>query len=323
MTDPAAPLDSASQASRASQPSREERATHVPTPPAAAASGKAPSGSPISVRGVHKTFAAKGGETLTLTGVDLEIRAGEFLCLLGPSGCGKSTLLNLIAGLDAPTRGEISVAGRPVTGPGPDRTVMFQDSALFPWLTLRQNVAFPLELAGVHPGEIGPRVERALRMVHLYRFADAPIHALSGGMRQRGALARALVSEPGTLLMDEPFAALDAQTRDVLYGELEGVWRATGKTVVFVTHNVREAVRLGDRIVVMATRPGRVRKVIDVELPRPRADNDRNVSLLATVVLNELREEIARVQREEADDAWEMGAPGGSPDRRFGVGGGL
>jgi NitT/TauT family transport system ATP-binding protein len=282
-----------------------------------------PSGAPISIRGVSKSFAAEKGETVTLTDFSLEVKAGEFVCLLGPSGCGKSTLLNLIAGLDFPSRGEVVVGGKPVTGPGRDRTVMFQDAALFPWLNLRKNVAFPLELAGVPASEVGPRVERALRMVHLWRFADAPIHTLSGGMRQRGALARALVCEPGTLLMDEPFAALDAQTRDVLYGELENVWLSTGKTVVFVTHNVREAVRLGDRIVVLATRPGRLRKVVDVELPRPRPDADRNVSLLAAVVMNELREEIARVQREEADDAWEMGAAPGPPDNRFGMGGGL
>jgi NitT/TauT family transport system ATP-binding protein len=215
------------------------------------------SGAPIAIRGVSKIYPTEKRETVSVSNVEIDIRAGEFVCLLGPSGCGKSTLLNLIAGLDFPTSGEVIVAGKAVTGPGPDRTVMFQDAALFPWLSLRKNIAFPLELAGVRRDEIDARVEKALRMVHLYRFADAPIHTLSGGMRQRGALARALVSEPGTLLMDEPFAALDAQTRDVMYGELEHVWMATGKTVVFVTHNVREAVRLGDRIVVMATRPGR------------------------------------------------------------------
>lgn len=280
-------------------------------------------GAAISLRGVSKEFPSDKGATTTLATVDLEIKAGEFLCLLGPSGCGKSTLLNLIAGLDFPSSGAVLVNEKAVQGPGPDRTVMFQDSALYPWLSLRQNVAFPLELQGVPAAQIAPRVERALRMVHLWRFADAPIHTLSGGMKQRGALARSLVSEPGTLLMDEPFAALDAQTRDVLYSELENVWLSTGKTVIFVTHNVREAVRLGDRIVVLATRPGRIRKVINVDLPRPRADAERNVSLLSAVVMNELRDEIARVQREEADDAWEMGPPGGAGGHRFGMGGGL
>ncbi len=282
-----------------------------------------PRGAAIGLRGVGRRWSHADGPGAGVEAVDLEVRAGEFVCLLGPSGCGKSTLLNLIAGLDSPTEGAVSVDGQRVAGPGPDRTVMFQDSALFPWLSLRRNVAFPLELAGVGRAEIERRVDEVLRMVHLFRFADAPVHTLSGGMRQRGALARALVSDPGTLLMDEPFAALDAQTRDVLYGELERVWQATHKTVVFVTHNVREAVRLGDRIVVMATRPGRIRKIIDVDLPRPRADADRNANLLAAVVMGELREEIARVQREEADDAWTMGADPGAPARRLGLGGGL
>ena len=277
------------------------------------------SGASIELRGLEKKFGTNAG----VVGVDLSIRQGEFLCLLGPSGCGKSTLLNLIAGLELPTGGEVIVDGKTVRGPGPDRTVMFQDSALFPWLSLRQNVAFPLEIAGVSAAEIAPRVERVLRLVHLWRFADAPIHTLSGGMRQRGALARALVCEPGTLLMDEPFAALDAQTRDVLYGELERVWEETKKTVVFVTHNVREAVRLGDRICVLATRPGRIRKIFDVELPRPRSDADRNVSLLSAAVMNELRDEITRVQREEADEAWQVDPPRGDGPVRFGVGGGL
>jgi NitT/TauT family transport system ATP-binding protein len=280
-------------------------------------------GETLELKGVSKVFATPKGPTTTLAAVDLSVQAGEFLCLLGPSGCGKSTLLNLIAGLDFPTTGQVIAGDRRVTGPGPDRTVMFQDPALFPWLTLRQNVAFPLELAGMKGAEIAARVEQALRMVHLWRFADARVHTLSGGMKQRGALARALVSEPGTLLMDEPFAALDAQTRDVLYGELENVWLATKKTVVFVTHNVREAVRLADRILVFATRPGRIRKAIPVALPRPRADADADVSLLAAMVMEELREEISRVQREEADDAWEMGASSGAGNGRVDLGGGI
>ena len=264
-------------------------------------------GASIRMRGVEKSF---GGAAPSLVGIDLDVAPGEFVCLLGPSGCGKSTLLNLVAGLDRASAGEVLVDGKAVLGPGPDRTVMFQDAALFPWLTLRGNVAFPLELAGVPRKEIAERVERCLRMVHLFRFADMPIHQLSGGMRQRGALARALVCEPRTLLMDEPFAALDAQTRDVLYDELERVWQETKKTVLFVTHNVREAVRLGDRIVVLATRPGRIRKLIDVELPRPRVDIDRNATMLAAMVMNELRDEITRVMREETDHAW---APSDGP----------
>ncbi|MFO0662249.1 MAG: ABC transporter ATP-binding protein [Polyangiaceae bacterium] len=259
-------------------------------------------GAELELKGVERHFS----ETAGLRGVDLTIRSGEFLCLLGPSGCGKSTLLNLIAGLDVPTSGAILVNGKRVNRPGPDRTVMFQDSALFPWMTLRQNVAFPLEIAGVSAQDTATRVERVLRLVHLWRFADSPIHALSGGMRQRGALARALVSEPGTLLMDEPFAALDAQTRDVLYPEIERVWLETKKTIVFVTHNVREAVRLGDRIVVMATRPGRIRAVIDVPLERPRDDGHPDITRITSAVMRELRDEIARVQHEEGDENWKV-----------------
>ena len=280
-------------------------------------------GAAVELRGVTKSYRTGATEVTTLAAFDLDIKPGEFVCLLGPSGCGKSTLLNRVAGLDVPSSGQVLVNGQPVRGPGPDRTVMFQDPALFPWLSLRQNVAFPLELARVPAAEIAPRVERALRLVHLWRFADSPIHTLSGGMKQRGALARALVSEPVTLLMDEPFAALDAQTRDVLYGELENVWQETGKTVIFVTHNVREAVRLGDRIVVMATRPGRLRKLVQVKLSRPRGDAEQDVAVLSGVVMEELRDEIARVQRQEADDAWQMGRPhgagGGDPD----LGGGI
>lgn len=292
-------------------------------PDKAAPSRGAIRGAAVELKGVTKTFRTGPSEVTTLAAFDLAIKPGEFVCLLGPSGCGKSTLLNLVAGLDVPSSGQVLVNGQPVRGPGPDRTVMFQDPALFPWLSLRQNVAFPLELAGVPRAEIAPRVERALRLVHLWRFADAPIHTLSGGMKQRGALARALVSEPVTLLMDEPFAALDAQTRDVLYGELENVWLETGKTVIFVTHNVREAVRLGDRIVVMATRPGRLRKLVQVKLSRPRGDADQDVAVLSGVVMDELREEIARVQRQEADDAWQMGRPAGAGGGDTDLGGGI
>jgi len=250
-----------------------------------------------------------GGPAAGLEAVDLTVQPGEFVCLCGPSGCGKTTLLNLIAGLDAPTAGQVLVRGRAVTGPGPDRTVMFQESALFPWLDVAANVAFPLEVAGVAPAERAARVERYLRMVHLWGFRDRPPHALSGGMRQRVALARALVAEPAILLMDEPFAALDAQTRDVLHAELERVWIETRKTVIFVTHNVREAARLGDRVVIMGTRPGRIKRVLDVPLARPREANDRDVTQIAAAIERELKIEIEKVIRDETDTAW---APAGS-----------
>ncbi|MEZ4410679.1 MAG: ABC transporter ATP-binding protein [Polyangiales bacterium] len=254
----------------------------------------------IRLSGVAKAW---GGAT-ALESVDLDIAAGEFVCLCGPSGCGKTTVLNLVAGLESPTQGEVRVRGERVTGPGPDRTVMFQESALFPWLTVRQNVEFPLEVAGVPPRERAERAERYIRKVMLWRYRDRHPHELSGGMRQRVAMARALVVEPAILLMDEPFAALDAMTRDELHRELEALWMESGKTVLFVTHNVREAARLGDRVVVMGTRPGRVKRLLPVELPRPRRANDRDVSLIAAMVERELRIEIEKVIREELDDAW-------------------
>ena len=276
----------------------------------------------IELTGVSKTFEAARQGSVALTGVDLSIPEGQFVCLVGPSGCGKSTILNLVAGLEEPTEGEIRVRGKRVRGPGPDRTVMFQDSALFPWLDVAGNVAFPLEVAGVRASERAERVERALRTVHLWRCRNAQPHELSGGMRQRAALARALVVEPTILLMDEPFAALDAQTRDVLHAELERVWLETRKTVIFVTHNVREAVRLGDRVVILATRPGRIKRILDVELRRPRDPDDRDVHVLAASVTSELKAEIEKVMREEVDDAWQpaAGAPRASAERSRGGG---
>lgn len=271
------------------------------------------SGALIALAGVAKRWPG-GGEagaaSAGLSAVDLRVGAGEFVCLCGPSGCGKTTLLNLIAGLEFPTEGEVLVGGQRVRGPGPDRTVMFQESALFPWLSVAANVAFPLEVAGVGGGERAARVERYLRMVHLWGFRDRQPHTLSGGMRQRVALARALVAEPQILLMDEPFAALDAQTRDVLHAELERVWLETKKTVIFVTHNVREAARLGDRVVIMGTRPGRIKRVLDSKLARPRAINHRDVTEVASAIEDELKIEIEKVIRDEGDSAW---SPSGRP----------
>jgi NitT/TauT family transport system ATP-binding protein len=277
----------------------------------------------IKIEGVAKQFVSKRGTHHALAEVDLTIEAGQFVCLCGPSGCGKSTLLNLIAGLEHPERGRITVDGKVVAGPGPDRSVMFQDSALFPWLSVRKNVDFGLELAGVgDKHERASRVETFLKKVHLWRFRDAYVHELSGGMRQRVALARALAPDPRVLLMDEPFAALDAQTRDVLHGELTEIWRATHKTVVFVTHNVREAVRLGDRVILMATRPGRIKHDFAVDLARPR-DLESDVAHYVGRIMRELRAEVEKVMREEIDDAWQL-APGAVPPGSTGdLGGGI
>jgi NitT/TauT family transport system ATP-binding protein len=231
---------------------------------------------------------------LALDHINLEVRAGEFLCIVGPSGCGKSTLLHLIAGLHSQSSGQILVDGHPVQGPGTDRIMIFQDHGLFPWLTVGENVEFGMKMKGIPRAERHERVEHYLRLVHLAKFEKSYIHQLSGGMRQRVAIARALATEPDVLLMDEPFAALDAQTRDLLHDELERIWSETGRTIIFVTHNVREAVRLGDRVVLLTFRPGRVKSEFSVDLPRPRSLEDPEVALAARAVLDELREETNR-----------------------------
>jgi sulfonate transport system ATP-binding protein len=249
----------------------------------------------IVLSGVFRSYAnSRGSFTPALQNIDLEIEQGEFVCIVGPSGCGKSTLLHLLAGLDRPTTGEITVDGNPVKGPGTDRILLFQELGLFPWLTVRQNVEFGLKMEGVSKVERRDRARVFLRMVHLSHFEDHYIHQLSGGMKQRVALARSLALQPKILLMDEPFAALDAQTRDMLHDELERLWKETSPTIVFVTHNVREAVRLGDRVLLMSFRPGRIKSQFQVTLRRPRHVEDADVAYLSKEILGQLREEIDR-----------------------------
>jgi NitT/TauT family transport system ATP-binding protein len=249
----------------------------------------------IALSGVFRSYAnSRGSFTPALQNIDLEIEQGEFVCIVGPSGCGKSTLLHLLAGLDRPTTGEITVDGGPVNGPGTDRILLFQELGLFPWLTVRQNVEFGLKMAGLSKIERRDRARVFLRMVHLSHFEDHYIHQLSGGMKQRVALARSLALGPKILLMDEPFAALDAQTRDMLHDELERIWKETSPTIVFVTHNVREAVRLGDRVLLMSFRPGRIKKQFHINLQRPRHVEDSDVAYLSKEILGQLREEIDR-----------------------------
>jgi NitT/TauT family transport system ATP-binding protein len=233
-----------------------------------------------------------GSELLALDRIDLDVHPGEFLCIVGPSGCGKSTLLHLIAGLQKPTSGRISMDGESVTAPGTDRILIFQEHGLFPWLTVGQNVEFGMKMKGLSKAEREDRTRHYLRLVHLSQFKDSRPHQLSGGMRQRVALARALATEPDVLLMDEPFAALDAQTRDMLHDELEKIWAETGRTIIFVTHNVREAVRLGERVALMSFRPGRVKKEFLVNLPRPRHLEEVEVARTAREILDHLRDEI-------------------------------
>jgi NitT/TauT family transport system ATP-binding protein len=240
----------------------------------------------------YKTQA--GARMLALDHINLQVKSGEFLCIVGPSGCGKSTLLHLIAGLHHQSSGEILVDGKRITGPGTDRILIFQEHGLFPWLTVGDNVQFGMKMKGIGKAEREEKTRYYLKLVHLLQFKDSYIHQLSGGMRQRVALARALAAEPDVLLMDEPFAALDAQTRDLLHEELERIWAETGRTIIFVTHNVREAIRLGDRVVLMTFRPGRVKREFAVELPRPRVLEDIHVARAAGEILGELREEINR-----------------------------
>jgi NitT/TauT family transport system ATP-binding protein len=262
------------------------------TPPGSAHDSRKES---IALSGVFRSYAnSRGSFTPALQNIDLEIEQGEFVCIVGPSGCGKSTLLHLLAGLDKPTTGQITVDGNPVQGPGTDRILLFQELGLFPWLTVRHNVEFGLKMAGVSKDERRDRARQFLRMVHLSHFEDHYIHQLSGGMKQRVALARSLALHPKILLMDEPFAALDAQTRDMLHDELERLWKETSPTIVFVTHNVREAVRLGDRVLLMSFRPGRIKKQFEVTLPRPRHVEDSDVASLSKEILGQLREEIDR-----------------------------
>jgi NitT/TauT family transport system ATP-binding protein len=240
----------------------------------------------VRLVGVGKQFAKDLGAPV-LDGIDLTVGAGEFVCLLGASGCGKSTLLNLIAGLDRPTSGELSVpAGR--------AALMFQESALFPWLTAGRNIELALRLAGVPRAGRRAEAERLLDLVRLNGAYGKRVHELSGGMRQRVALARALAQKAQVLLMDEPFAALDAITRDVLHEELTSLWQKTGIAVVFVTHNVREAARLGQRVILLSSRPGRIVREWRIEIDQPRRIEDQAVADLAREITSELHREISR-----------------------------
>ena len=229
----------------------------------------------ITVDRIHKVFPLQGEEFVALGEVSLELADNEFVTIVGPSGCGKTTLMNILAGLEHPTRGSAKVNGKEVTGPGPERGVIFQQYALFPWLTVRKNVEFGLQTAGVGRAERRKIAERFIDLVGLSQFAEALPKMLSGGMKQRVAIARAYAVNPQILLMDEPFGAVDALTRVRLQEQLLDTWSQEKRTVVFITHDVDEAVFLANRVVVMAARPGRIVELIDVDLPYPRTDELR------------------------------------------------
>jgi NitT/TauT family transport system ATP-binding protein len=240
---------------------------------------------------VQKVFRTADREVVALKDIDLEIAKGEFVCLLGPSGCGKSTLLNAVAGFSLPTGGEITVDGRAITAPGPDRGMVFQEYALFPWMTVAQNIAFGLQVQKKPKAEIAATVDNLLAMLNLRDFRDRFPKDLSGGMRQRVAIARVLALDSPIMLMDEPFGALDALTRRNLQDELLRIWSETGKTILFVTHSIEESIYLADRIVVMTYRPGTIKRDQRVELPRPRDP--------AAAEFNELKRELSRLVMEE------------------------
>ncbi len=256
----------------------------------------APERPALTLQHVHRTFPGRDGPVDAVYDVDLRVERGEFVCIVGPSGCGKSTLLNLVAGLDFPSRGTIEAEGFRVRGTGNDRVMLFQDAALFPWLDVRGNVEFGLRQLGLSKRDRHVVARHYLGLVGLVPFERAFIHQLSGGMRQRVALARALAVDPQILLMDEPFGALDAMTRDRLHAELQTIWGETGKTILFVTHYTREAVALGDRVIVMSPRPGRILAEFPIDLPRPRVLE--NAELLGRVreILAVLRESAVHAQ---------------------------
>ncbi|MGA2497883.1 MAG: ABC transporter ATP-binding protein [Tepidisphaeraceae bacterium] len=273
----------------------------------------------VVIRGIEKRFAG----TLVLGRIDLECRPGEFVVVVGPSGCGKSTLLNIVAGMARADAGMVTLDGHAITAPGPERAMVFQDHGLFPWLSARANVDFGLKMRGMAGSERQDRVEEVLRMVHLSHAGHKLVHELSGGMRQRVAIARALVLDPALLLMDEPFASLDAQTRTLLHFQVQELWLAAKKTILFVTHSVGEAVRLADRIIVLAANPGRIRRVISVDLPHPRNFDSPQISEVVRQVRREIEDEVNRVNEQLGDDRWQPAAAADMDIDTIDLGGGI
>jgi NitT/TauT family transport system ATP-binding protein len=267
-------------------------------------SGDGRAGEPaIRLQGLGMEFRGEHGPLRALAGIDLEIAAGEFVCLLGPSGCGKSTLLNAIAGFAPPTEGRVEVLGHAVSGPGPERAMVFQEYALFPWMTVERNVAFGLEVARTAPEQVRRVVDGLLARLGLAEFRRRFPKDLSGGMRQRVAIARALAIDPPMLLMDEPFGALDALTRRSLQDELLRLWAEDRKTVVFVTHGIEESIYLADRVVVMTYRPGTVKRIVEVALPRPRDPASPEFNGLERELTGLVMAEEARHQADEVGAA--------------------
>ena len=254
----------------------------------------------LEIKNVTKSFDQNNYKSSTLNAIEninLTVNDGEFVCFVGPSGCGKSTLLNILAGLDKPSNGQVILNGREITNTGPDRIMVFQENALFPWLKVLDNVEFGLKMAKVEKNKRHEIAMQYLDMMQLTKFSDAYVYQLSGGMKQRVAIARSLVLDPEILLMDEPFAALDSQTRDLLLVELQLIWAKTNKTIIFVTHNITESVCLGDRVVIFTNRPGKIKKEIKINYRRPRLTEDNGLNKYQREVLYELKSEIANAKK--------------------------
>ncbi|MFZ4876719.1 ABC transporter ATP-binding protein [Janthinobacterium sp. Mn2066] len=248
----------------------------------------------ININAVNKVFSTGGNDVIALKDINLEIASGEFICLLGPSGCGKSTLLNAIAGFSHPSSGQILAGGKLITEPGPDRGMVFQEYALFPWMSIERNIAFGLEIAGKSAAEIKERVDMLLKMLGLSEFRARYPKDLSGGMRQRVAIARVLALDSPIMLMDEPFGALDALTRRNLQDELLKIWKVFGTTIVFVTHSIEESIYLADRTIVMTYRPGTIKRDVAIDLPRPRDPSDPEFNRLKRMLGEMVMEEQQR-----------------------------
>jgi len=248
----------------------------------------------LVIKGIVKYFKHESHKLLALDGVNLKVEDGDFVCLVGPSGCGKSTLLRIVAGLETPDEGQVLFDGKPLTTTGPERIMVFQEGALFPWLKVQDNVEFGLKMAGIPKEERDLISKRYLDMMQLTKFADSYTYQLSTGMKQRVAIARALVMDPDILLMDEPFASLDAQTRDLLLVEMQLIWEKTKKTILFVTHNVAEASVLGTKVAVFSNRPSKIKRLFSIDFKRPRLVEDENLLKVQQEILSELRPEVKK-----------------------------
>jgi len=260
----------------------------------------------LVIESVSKKYKKGNTELEILRSIDLTVKDGEFVCVLGPSGCGKSTLLNIIAGFEKPSSGKIILDGKEVNSPGPDRAVVFQENALFPWLKVMDNVEFGMKVSGVPKDVRREKALKYLKMMNLTKFKDSFVSELSGGMKQRVSIARALCLDSNILLMDEPFSALDSQSRDILRTETQKIWWNTKKTIVFITHSIEEAVLLADRVILMPASPDSEKKEFRIQLARPRRIENVDVTYMVSSIMKEFKKEVEKVARAEFDEGWDL-----------------